>query len=154
MRGVGRVAMRVGRPSGFSLIEVMIVVAVIAILAAIAYPSYISYKVKTNRVDVQTQMMNIAQRLQSYKAVNHSYDGATLVSLGVSATYPKSGEYNLDLAIDADNQGYLLKAEPNSSTVQKNNGEICLNQEGFKFWAKGSGCDADDLSNESSWGGK
>ena len=143
--------MKNGKYTGFTLIELMIVVAIIAILAAIAYPSYTSYRVKTNRVDVQTQMMNIAQRLQSYKSVNHSYTGATLAGLGISATYPNSGEYTLNLAIDADNQGYLLKAEPNSSTVQKNNGEICLNQDGFKFWQKGSDCDAGNLSNQSSW---
>lgn len=146
--------MRNGNYTGFTLIELMIVVAIIAILAAIAYPSYTSYRVKTNRVDVQTQMMNIAQRLQSYKSVNHSYTGATLAGLGISSTYPDSGEYNLDLTIDVDNQGYLLKAEPNSSTIQESNGEICLNQEGFKFWEKGSDCDADDLTNESSWDGK
>ncbi|UJA02399.1 type IV pilin protein [Acinetobacter johnsonii] len=146
--------MRNGNYTGFTLIELMIVVAIIAILAAIAYPSYTSYRVKTNRVDVQTQMMNIAQRLQSYKSVNHSYTGATLASLGISSTYPSSGEYNLDLKIDGDNQGYLLKAQPNSSTIQESNGEICLNQEGFKFWEKGSDCDADDLTNQSSWDGK
>ena len=146
--------MRNKKKKGFTLIELMIVVAIIAILAAIAYPSYTSYRVKTNRVDVQTQMMNIAQRLQSYKSVNHSYTGATLAGLGISSTYPHSGEYNLDLTIDGDNQGYLLKAEPNSSTIQESNGEICLNQEGFKFWEKGSDCDADDLTNESSWDGK
>lgn len=139
---------------GFTLIELMIVVVIIAILAAIAYPSYTQYKIRTNRVDVQSQMMNIAQRLQSYKSVKHSYTGATLAGFGISSTYPHSGEYNLDLTIDADNQGYLLKAEPNSSTIQESNGEICLNQEGFKFWEKGSDCDADDLTNQSSWDGK
>jgi prepilin-type N-terminal cleavage/methylation domain-containing protein len=61
--------MVMSRNLGFTLIELMIVVAIIAILAAIAYPSYTSYRVKTNRVDVQAQMMNIAQRLQSYKSV-------------------------------------------------------------------------------------
>jgi prepilin-type N-terminal cleavage/methylation domain-containing protein len=89
--------MVMSRNLGFTLIELMIVVAIIAILAAIAYPSYTSYRVKTNRVDVQAQMMNIAQRLQSYKSVNHSYTGATLAGLGISATYPNSGEYTLKL---------------------------------------------------------
>ena len=59
--------MRNGNYTGFTLIELMIVVAIIAILAAIAYPSYTSYRVKTNRVDVQTQMMNIALEIAEQK---------------------------------------------------------------------------------------
>ncbi|MDQ7974852.1 MAG: prepilin-type N-terminal cleavage/methylation domain-containing protein, partial [Rhodocyclaceae bacterium] len=39
--------------SGFTLIELMIVVAVIAILAAIAYPSYQEYVMRSRRVEGQ-----------------------------------------------------------------------------------------------------
>ncbi|EPP0708505.1 type IV pilin protein, partial [Acinetobacter baumannii] len=63
---------------GFTLIELMIVVAIIAILAAIAYPSYTQYKIRTNRADVQSEMMQTAQRLQSYYVINHNYTSATL----------------------------------------------------------------------------
>ena len=69
---------------GFTLIEMMIVVAIIAILAAIAYPSYTQYKIRTNRVDVQSEMMRIAQNLQNYKLVNHTYTGAKLSLIHIS----------------------------------------------------------------------
>lgn len=56
--------------NGFTLIELMIVVAIIGILAAIAYPSYQEYVKKTKRVEAQSELVDIASRLQRYKVTN------------------------------------------------------------------------------------
>lgn len=137
--------------TGFTLVELMIVVAIIAILAAIAYPSYTQYKIRTNRADVQSELMRLAGRMQSYKIINNSYNGATLANIGGTQNYPDTGTayYTIDLAVDSDNQGYTLSATPVTTAVQNGNGVVCLNQEGQKFWANGATeC---LLSNSSSW---
>lgn len=64
--------------SGFTLIELMIVVAIIGILTAIAYPSYQSHVVKTRRVTAESCLLELAQFMERYYTSNMSYADADL----------------------------------------------------------------------------
>ncbi|MBF7688404.1 type IV pilin protein [Acinetobacter rathckeae] len=127
------------KQKGFTLVELMIVVAIVGVLAAIAYPSYTNHVVNTNRADVQAEMMRVATRLQSYIAINRTYSGATLASVGGTANYPSQGvaKYNLTLDVDTDKMGYTLTAKPETSGTQNGNGWVCLNQDGQRSWTQG-----------------
>lgn len=84
--------------TGFTLIELMIVVAIIGILAAIAYPSYQGYVERTNRADMMVEMQQIASRIESNKINYKRYDRIPLTAVlsgtpaaDGSVSFPSSG---------------------------------------------------------------
>lgn len=59
--------------SGFTLIELMIVVAVVAILAAIAYPSYTSSVVKGKRAEGRAALVELMQQQERFMTQRNTY---------------------------------------------------------------------------------
>lgn len=59
--------------SGFTLVEIMIVLVIISILASIALPSYASYVARARRADAKAQLLQVAQFMQSFYAANDSF---------------------------------------------------------------------------------
>ena len=126
----------------FTLIELMIVVAIIAVLAAIAYPSYQEYIKRTHRADMQSEMMQQAQQLQSYYVIKHHYTDAAL-------SYVGNERYALALTAQSA-QTWTMTATPKAA--QAGDGVILLNSQWQKCWTKGASTCA--LSDASNWDGR
>ena len=54
------------KQTGFTLIELMMVLVIVAVLATIALPAYQDYVIKANRGEAQAYLMEVAQKQQLF----------------------------------------------------------------------------------------
>ena len=125
--------------NGFTLIELMIVVAILSVLAAIAYPSYQQYMKRGKRVDAQTEMLKVAQNLQSYYTINHNYTAATLDNNTTTKNFPSNSNNDYMLVLVPGDQTWTLTATPEPSGTMKSTGDLTLDSTGKQCWEKSSG---------------
>lgn len=128
------------RSSGFTLIEIMIVVAIVAILAAIAYPAYTDQVRKTRRADAKATLMDFAQGAERFYTQNGTYVG---YGLPYNESPQDSGRKFYNLAYNPAAQTFTLSAAPKNGQEADPCGTLTINQIG----TKGS-----DDTNENCWG--
>jgi type IV pilus assembly protein PilE len=86
------------KASGFTMVELMIVVAIVAILAAIAYPSYRDHVRRANRTEGQALLLDAAAKQERFFSENNSYTATVGAGgLGLSTT-SENGYYTLAIA--------------------------------------------------------
>ena len=123
---------RVEKRSGFSLIELMIVIAIIGILAAIAYPSYVQYLRRSNRADAQSLLMNFSARQQQRLLDVRSYASA-LTDIGVTVPSGVAARYAVTLVADnAAVPTFTATATPSGDQANDTCGTMTLNSVGVK----------------------
>jgi type IV pilus assembly protein PilE len=61
------------RNSGFTLVEVLVVLAIMLVLGALVYPSYSGYIVKAHRVEAQVALLQTMQEQERYYSLHNAY---------------------------------------------------------------------------------
>jgi type IV pilus assembly protein PilE len=92
---------RVSGASGFTLIELMIVVAVVAILGTVAISGYINSVRKSRRTEARTALHDLASREERFMSTNSAYSN-TPSDLGYSGSLPLtvgSGYYQISIPV-------------------------------------------------------
>src|SRR2546423_15670677 len=72
--------MRIRKSSGFTLIELMIVVAIIGILAAIAIPNFLKFQCKSKQAEAKTNLSGIFTAEKAFFGEHNTY-GTDLISV-------------------------------------------------------------------------
>jgi type IV pilus assembly protein PilE len=128
--------------SGFTLIELMIVVVVVAILAAIALPSYQDSVRKATRRAAQAFMLEVANREQQYFLDTRTFatgDQATF-STNLKVSIPKDTENKYTYKVDPVTGPpicFTIKATATGS--QAEDGNLTLTCTGEKTWNGSAG---------------
>ena len=103
-----------GRSSGFTLIEVMIVVAIVAILAAVALPSYQSYVRRGQLQEGLSQMSGFQLQMEQFYQDNRSY--ASSGGCPATLTGKLTSKY-FTFTCTASTTGYTLTASGKTGTT-------------------------------------
>lgn len=101
--------------SGFTLLEMLIVVFIVGILASFAWPSYQGHITKARRNDGKTALMDLAGKMERYYAEMHTYQDATIATATstdvLASPFSPEGWYQLTITASGDSF-YSLQAIP------------------------------------------
>jgi type IV pilus assembly protein PilE len=119
--------MKAKRQSGFTLLELMIVVAIIGIIAVVAYPAYTSYVKEARRSDAMAALLAAQLEQEKYRSSNTTY-AANTTTLGISAT-SQEGYYNVSVA-SADGVSFVVTAAPTGLQTGDDCGTFAVDENG------------------------
>ena len=115
--------------TGFSLIEMMVVVAIIGILSAIALPSYNDHMRKTRRTAGAACALAVAQQAERFYTTNMTYVG---FAANTGICEPKALEFYNVTAGTLAAKTYTISAAPKGAQAGDSCGTLTVNQAGAK----------------------
>ena len=113
---------------GFSVIELLLTLVIIAILASLALPTYQAAVQSARRREAITALLDIANRMERYFSLHHTYASATIntgkasdiitAGAGPAGIYhTPQGYYDIQLSAQSATH-YVLRAHPQGAQQQ------------------------------------
>ncbi|MBR9856593.1 MAG: prepilin-type N-terminal cleavage/methylation domain-containing protein [Gammaproteobacteria bacterium] len=107
------------KSTGFTLIELMIVVAIVAILAMVAYPSFTGYLLKSKRIEAIQSLYSMQLKQEDWRISHSTYASTSQASASFLPTHP---DYTFTVS-GASASHYELIATAKSDSSQLNDKE-------------------------------
>ena len=119
-----------GRPRGFTILEVAVVMAVAAILAAVAIPNYSEYVMRSHRSAVQSFISDVASRQSQFFLDRRNY-AATVDALSMAPPADVAARYTVAIAVVAGPPaGFQVSATPIGTQATDRCGLLTIDQAG------------------------
>lgn len=156
------------RQSGFTLLEMMIVIAILGVIAAFAIPNYNNYLRKAHRTDMMSKLQEMASKVESQKLAQGSYSNITVTSIlgsGVAANgvkkFPENANafYNVKIVDNTNNQTIMTNftsgnweiiAEPVDGTILRDDSKP-MNDGNLKISFNGTKCHKTTCGMDDAW---
>lgn len=121
--------------SGFTLIELMIVVAIVSILSFVAVSNYGDSAIRSKRTDARDALLSISTSIEKCKTIYGSYNNANCNIKNGDSIDSSSGLYSVEVKIP-DATSFSLAATPVTGKSQANDSDclsITLNNLGVQL---------------------
>lgn len=127
-----------GYSSGFSVIELLIVVGVLSLAIFVAFPSYREHIARVRRADAQTVLLDAAQFMERFYTENGRYHQtragvAVALPAGLLEAPKDAGAKYYDISLQAVAQNtYTLRSVPKNAQLGDRCGTLTLTNAGVK----------------------
>lgn len=124
--------------SGFTLVELVIVVAILGLLVSVAVPSYQQYITRANRADAKDKLAEVMFQMERFATRNRTYT-LDMTALGFDAdpAISTEGFYSVDSALCPGateiTNCVLVTATPVAGEVQAGDGNLSIDSRGERL---------------------
>jgi type IV pilus assembly protein PilE len=118
----------VTRSSGFTLLELMLVLLLLTALVAMAVPSYQQYLLRSHRAEAIGELLAAASCQQSIYSMRFRYDTRSCVPGSTAGHY----QFRMEPHDTASTTIFTIIARPQGAQVQDACGELLLDQSGWR----------------------